>query len=97
MTRSTDITSFTEHRRNLRLHLDRVKKSGRPLYVTTNGRTEAVILSARAYDELADRADLAGTLTMLRQSEKDVSAGRVRPAAAALREVGRKHKLLSRE
>lgn len=91
MIRSTDITSFTDHRQNLREHLNRVKKTGRPLYVTTNGETEAVVLSAQAYDELAERADLAETLAMIRRSEADVAAGRVKPFREAVLEIAKKH------
>ena len=32
MTRSTDITSFTDFRARLRDHLDQQKKTGRPLF-----------------------------------------------------------------
>lgn len=93
MTRTTDITNFTEHRQKLRAHLNRVKKTGRPLYVTTNGETEAVVLSAKAYDELADRADLAGTLSQISRSESDLKAGRAKDAREALRGIARKHGL----
>ena len=77
MTRSNDITSFTEHRRNLREHLDRVKNSGRPLFITTNGEAEAVVMSAAAYDELADQIEKAEVQSMIRESLNDIAAGRV--------------------
>lgn len=93
MTRTTDITSFTEHRKNLRGHLNRLKETGRPLYITTNGETEAVVLSAQSYDELADRADMAETLAMIGRSEADIKAGRVHDARDALRRIARKHGL----
>lgn len=91
--RTTDITSVTEHRKNLREHLDRLNKSGRPLYVTTNGQTEAVVLSAKAYDELADRADMAETIAMMNRSESDLRAGRARDASEAVRAIAKKHKI----
>lgn len=90
MTRTTDITSFTDHRNNLRQHLNRLKKTGRPLYITTNGETEAVVLSAKAYDELADRADLAETLAMIDRSEADIKAGRVKEARVGLSAIAKK-------
>lgn len=90
MTRSTDITSFTVHRQNLREHLDRVKKTGRPLYVTSNGETEAVVLSPQAYDELAERAELAETVAMVQRSMADVEAGRVTPVDEAFRRIAKK-------
>lgn len=90
MTRSTDITNFTEHRQHLREHLTRVRETGRPLYITTNGQTEAVVLSAAAYDDLIDRAELAETLAMVRQGAADAAAGRTQPARQALLDLAAK-------
>ena len=42
MPRSSDVTSFTEHRQRLREQLRRAGETGRPLFVTTNGVTDAV-------------------------------------------------------
>jgi prevent-host-death family protein len=77
MTRTSDITNFTDFRARLRDHLDERKATGRPLFVTANGQTEAVVLSATAYDELMDRAALAESL----------KAGRTQPAKAALKKI----------
>ncbi len=87
MTRSTDITSFTEFRTHLRDHLDKTKVTSRPLFVTSNGQTEAVVLSPVAFDELMDQADLAKSLSLLDRSMEDIRAGRTRPAKTALREI----------
>ncbi len=87
MTRSTDITSFTEHRRKLRDHIRQVRETGRPLYVTTNGETDAVVLSPEAYDALADKAELAESLAMIDQSAEDIRDGRTEPAKRALRRI----------
>ncbi len=89
MTRSTDITSFTDMRQNLRQHLKRVKRTGRPLYITTNGQTEAVVLSPKAFDTLLDKADLAESLSVLDRSADDIRAGRVRPLKQAAREIAK--------
>jgi prevent-host-death family protein len=87
MARSKDITSFTEHRRNLRDHLKQVRETGRPLFITTNGETDAVVLSPEAYDALADKAELAESLAMLDRSVEDVAAGRTQAAKPALRRI----------
>ena len=47
MARSSDITSFTEHRQHLRDHLQQVRETGRPLYITRNGKTEAIVLRSK--------------------------------------------------
>lgn len=90
MTRSKDITSFTDFRARLRDHLDGRKASSRPLFVTSNGQTEAVVLSPAAFDELADQAELARSLTLLDRSMEDIHAGRTRPAKAAIRQIAAK-------
>jgi len=87
MTRTDDITSFTEHRQNLRAHLRKVAATGRPLYVTTNGRTDAVVLSPEAYDALADKAELAESLAMVERGMEDIRHGRTEPLKPALRKI----------
>ncbi len=87
MARSTDITSFTEHRKHLRDHLRQVRETGRPLYVTTNGKTDAVVLSPEAYDNLADKAELAESLSMIDRSMEDIAEGRTQAAKAGLRRI----------
>jgi prevent-host-death family protein len=90
MARTSDITSLTDCRQNFRAHLNRVKRTGRPLFITTNGQAEAVILSAKAYDELADQADLEGILADIERSEADIRAGRVRTPDESRRATAKK-------
>ena len=87
MIRSTDITSFTEFRAHLRDHLDQRKATRRPLFVTTNGETEAVVLSPSAFDELMDQAELGKSLAVLDRSMEEVKAGRGQPLQQAAREI----------
>jgi prevent-host-death family protein len=84
MNRSTDITSFTEHRRHLRDHLNQVRTTGRPLFITTNGETDAVLLSPEIFDRLAEIAELAESLEMIDRSMKEVAAGQGRPFREAI-------------
>lgn len=93
MTRSTDITSFTEHRQNLRAHLRQVRRTGRPLFITTNGETDAVVLSPRAYDALAEKAELAEILALLQNSASDIKRGRSQPAKKALKGIAKRLRL----
>lgn len=87
MVRSSDITSFSEYRSHLREHHDRVRQSGRPLFVTTNGEPDAVVLSPQTYDDLLDRAELVESLGNLDRSMEDVKSGRGRPLKEAIREI----------
>jgi len=90
MVRSSDVTSFTDFRTRLRDHLDQRKVNGRPLFVTSNGATEAVVLSPEAFDALMDQVELAKSLQMLDRSMADIKAGRTRPAKQAIRDVAKK-------
>jgi PHD/YefM family antitoxin component YafN of YafNO toxin-antitoxin module len=63
------------------------------LFVTSNGETEAVVLSPKAYDELMDQAELARSLTLLDRSAQDIKAGRTRPAKSAIRQIASEFKL----
>ena len=87
MTRSSDITSFTEFRAHLRDHLDQRKVIQRPLFVTTNGETQAVVLSPAAFDELMDQVELAQRLAVLDRSMEDVKAGRGQLLTDSVREI----------
>jgi prevent-host-death family protein len=87
MLRTKDITSFTEHRAHLKDHLRQVNATGRPMFITNNGATEAVVLSPAAYDKLADDAEMARSLMMLDQSMEDIKAGRTQPAKQAVDEI----------
>ncbi|MAT50125.1 MAG: hypothetical protein CMK32_02950 [Porticoccaceae bacterium] len=87
MTRSTDITSFTELRKSLRPRLDLVRSTGRPLFVTTNGQTEAVLMSPELFDELIGKAELVESLASIERGLEDASAGRVRPMRDGIREI----------
>ncbi|MBY0262587.1 MAG: type II toxin-antitoxin system Phd/YefM family antitoxin [Phycisphaerales bacterium] len=87
MVRSTDITSFTEHRQHLREHFDQVNKTGRPLYVTTNGKTEAVVLSPEAYDRLVENAEREAIEREVRAGLEDVKAGRERDFREGIRQI----------
>ena len=93
MERSLDTTDFAEYQKNLRAHHQRINQSGRPLYVSGDGEADAVVLSVKAFEELADRADMGQTLAMIARSEADLQDGRVVEGHEALRQIAQKHSL----
>ena len=90
MTRSTDITSFTEHRQHLRDHFLQIRETGRPLYITKNGTTDGVLLSPEAYDALVAKAELAESLATIEKSMEDVRANRGTDFEDAIRGIADK-------
>jgi prevent-host-death family protein len=93
MTRTTDITTFSDLRQNLRERLDRLKETGRPLYVTSNGEPDAVVLSPRAFDALMEKAELAEHLAAIDRGAADAKAGRVRGFREGVRAIAEKRGL----
>jgi prevent-host-death family protein len=52
-----DIHSMTAFKRNSTGLMKHMKKTGRPLVLTVNGKAEAVVLDAAAYREVAEQLD----------------------------------------
>ena len=80
----TDIQAMTTFRRNPGKFMKHLKKTKRPLVLTINGKAEAVVQDAEAYQRLLDIAAQADALEGIRQGLEDVRKGRVRPARQAL-------------
>lgn len=57
-----DIHSLTTFKRNSSGLMKRMKKTGRPLVLTVNGKAEAVLLDAAAYQEVAGHLDVVASI-----------------------------------
>jgi PHD/YefM family antitoxin component YafN of YafNO toxin-antitoxin module len=64
--------------------MKRLKKTKRPLILTVNGKAEAVVQDAEAYQRLLDIAAQADAVEGIRQGLEDVKKGRTRPAREVL-------------
>lgn len=53
-----DIHSFTTFKRNSTDLMRRMKKTGRALVLTINGKAEAVVLDPAIYQQVADQLDV---------------------------------------
>jgi prevent-host-death family protein len=71
------LTTFRNHSAKMLQHL---KKTGRPIVLTVNGKAEATILSAIEYQRLMDIAAQADEREAIRQAREDIAAGHVYPA-----------------
>jgi prevent-host-death family protein len=80
---SEDIRSVTDLKRNTRSLLDQIHKTGRPVVLTVNGKADAVLMNAKAYEIYLTAINLARELV---SAERDVTHHRVRPARAFLKE-----------
>src|SRR5260370_8537902 len=67
-----DIQAMTTFRRNPGEFMKRLKKTKRPLILTVNGKAEAVVQDAEAYQRLLDIAAQADPVEGIRQGLEDV-------------------------
>ena len=65
------------------------EKTRKPLILTINGKAEAVVQDAEAYQRLLDIAPQADASEGIRQGLEEVKKGRVRPAREALETLRR--------
>ena len=81
-----DIHSLTTFKRNSSGLMKRMKKTGRPLVLTVNGKAEAVLLDAAAYQEVARHLDAVASI---RQGLAQARKGMGRPANEVFDELER--------
>jgi prevent-host-death family protein len=86
-----DIQSLTNFRRNSAKFLKQIKKSKRPIVLTVNGKSQAVVQDAEEYQRLLDIAARADVYEAIRQSDDDIAQGRMRPAREVLNELRRRY------
>ena len=82
-----DIQPLTTFRNNSVKMMQRLKKTRRPIILTVNGKAEAVVQDAAAYQRLLDLAAQADPEEGLRQGLEDIAKGRTRPAREVFAEL----------
>ncbi|MBW2646219.1 MAG: type II toxin-antitoxin system Phd/YefM family antitoxin [Deltaproteobacteria bacterium] len=85
-----DIRSITDLKRNTNSILEQIHKTKRPVVLTVNGKAEAVLLSAKEYEKIANAFNL---LKLLVPAEEDISNNRYKEARAFFREFKRDKKI----
>src|SRR5260370_17093908 len=79
-----DIQAMTTFRRNPGEFVKHLKKTKRPLILTVNGKAEAVVQDAEAYQRLLDIAAQADAAEGIRQGLDSAKKDRLRPARHTL-------------
>ncbi len=85
------IVPFTEARARLTELLDEIEARHEHVVITRNGRPAAVVLSTEEYEALEETLEILQdeeTLEALRESERDVQAGRLSSLDEVRREFG---------
>ena len=88
-----DIQPLTTFRNNSVKMMQRLKKTRRPIILTVNGKPEAVVQDAAAYQRLLDLAAAADVNEGIRQGLEEIRQGKGRPAKEFFEEMRKKHAL----
>jgi antitoxin YefM len=85
---SVDVRPVTEFRTNTSAVLSQVRSTKRPVILTQNGRSAAVLLDVDVYESLIDEV---ATLRDLRTAEQQFDAGMGIPHAVVEKRLREKH------
>jgi prevent-host-death family protein len=88
---TSDIQSLTAFRRSSSEFLKQLKKTKRPVVLTVNGKAEAVVQDAEAYQRLLNIAAFGNADEGIRQGVDDFKNGRTILAEQAFDMIRRKY------
>ncbi len=77
---TNDIRPMTTFRNHSAEVMDHIRKTGRPVILTVNGKAAAVLQDAASYQHLLDLAADASFEESERQAREDIANGRTTPA-----------------
>lgn len=77
-----EIDSLSNFKRNSANYLKQLKKSGRPVVLTVNGKAELVVQDAASYQRLLEITERLETIEALKPAIEEMKAGRGEPADA---------------
>ena len=86
-----DIHSLTDFQRNAKAYLTRMRRSGRPVVLTVNGKAAAVVHDATWYQKLLDAVERAEAIEGIERGLASMKRGEGRPLEKALDDLGRKY------
>jgi antitoxin YefM len=87
---STDVLPVTEFRANTSAMIEQMHSTGRPVVLTQHGRSAAVLLDPRVYEDLIDEIELLRDLSI---SEAQIASGQVIPHEEVARRMREKYRL----
>ena len=77
-----EIDSLSNFKRNTADYLKQLKKSGRPVVLTVNGKAELIVQDAASYQRLLEITERLETIEALQPAIDEMKAGKGEPAEA---------------
>ena len=82
-----EIDSLSNFKRNTADYLKQLKKSGRPVVLTVNGKAELIVQDAASYQRLLEITEKLDTIEALKPAIKEMKAGKGEPAEVVFAEI----------
>jgi prevent-host-death family protein len=86
-----DIQSLSDFKRNTPKYLEQMKRTGRPLVLTINGRAALVVQDAESFQATLEQLAHAEEVAAIRKGVEEFERGEGRPARKALEALRKKH------
>lgn len=85
-----DIVPISELKKNTKKILQQIRKTGRPVILTVNGKADSVLIDVENYEKQLRAANLS---KLLLEAERDVAEQKTRPMKSFLEELKGAHKI----
>ena len=79
-----DIQPLSSVRANLSTYIEQVKKTKRPLIVTQNGKSTAILMDVEIYEDLLDKMEL---MEELQKASKEAKTDKVTEHQSLMKEL----------
>ena len=79
-----EIDSLSNFKRDTAKYLKQLKRSGRPVVLTVNGKAELVVQDAASYQRLLEITERLETIEALKPAIEEMKAGKGEPAETLL-------------
>jgi prevent-host-death family protein len=90
---SRDIKPLSNFKRDSVGVIDQLKRTGRPVVLTINGKAEVVVQDAKSYQHLLELIDQAEAVVGIRKGLASMKRGEGVPAEQAFEKIRKKHKI----
>jgi len=90
---SSDIQPLSNFKRDSVSLIGQLKKTGRPVVLTINGKAEVVVQDAKSYQRMLELVDHAEAVVGIRKGLESMARGEGIPAEKAFEMLRKKHKI----
>jgi hypothetical protein len=90
---SSDIQPLSSFKRDSVSLIGQLKRTGRPVVLTINGKAEVVVQDAKSYQQMLDLIDRAEAVVGIRKGLASMARGEGIPAEKAFEKLRKKHNI----